>query len=97
MSYQESSELSEPGVGSLDNPATLVTAQLTPVFVAPLLIVLPIWGDQFDASLLQSLAQWVRVVGAVGNHPFRFLPRTAFSSGDADFFERGFRRRNFWR
>ena len=50
MSYQESSELSEPRVGSLDNPAMLVSAQLAPVFVAPLLIVLPVRGDQFDAS-----------------------------------------------
>jgi len=97
MSYQKSSELSEPCVGSLDDPATLISAQLAPVFVAPLLIVLPVRSDQFDASLLQSLPQWVRVVGTVGNYPFRFLPRTAFGSGDADFFERGFRKRSFSR
>ena len=97
MSYQESSELSEPRVGSLNDPAALVSAQFAPVFVAALLVVLPVWGDQFDASLLQSLAQWVRVIGAVGDHPFRFLPRPAFGSGDADFVERGFRKRSFSR
>ena len=52
MSYQESSELSEPRVGSLDDPTTFVSAQLAPVFVALLLVVLSIWCDQFDASLL---------------------------------------------
>jgi len=97
MSYQESSELPEPRIGSLDDPAALVAAQFPPVLVAPLLVVLSIRGDQFDASLLQALAQWVRVVGAVGDHPFRFLPRAAFRPGDADFFERGFRKRSFSR
>jgi hypothetical protein len=97
MSYQESSELSEPRVGSLDAPATFVSAQLASVFVSPLLIVLPVWNDQFDALLLQSLAQRVRVVSPVGDHPFRFLPRSAFGPRDADFFERGFRKRSFSR
>jgi hypothetical protein len=97
MSYQESSELSEPCAGSLDDPATLVSAQLAPVFVMPLLIVLPIRSNQFYASLLQALAQRVRVVGAVCDHPFRLLPRSAFGSGDADLFECGFRKRSFSR
>jgi len=97
MSYQEPSKLAEPCVGSLDDPAPLVSAQFPPVFIAPLLVVDPVRGDQFDASLLQSFAQWIRVVNPVGDHPFRFLPRTAFDSGDADFLERGFRKRNFSR
>jgi hypothetical protein len=97
MSYQESSELTEPRVGPLDDPAALVAAQFPPVFVAPLLVVLSIRGNQLDASFLQSLAQRVRIVGAIGDHPFRLLPRAAFGSRDADFFERGFRKRSFSR
>ena len=53
MSYQESSELTELRIGPLDDPAALVAAQFPPVFVAPLLVVLSIRGDQFDASFLQ--------------------------------------------
>ena len=97
MSYQEPSELAEPCVGSFDDPAALVSAQFPPVFVAPLLVVLPVRGDQFDAALFQTFAQWVRVIGAICDHPFRLLPRAAFGSGDADFFERGFRKRSFSR
>src|SRR6185312_16299974 len=67
------------------------------VFVTPLLVVFSIGCDQFNASLLQSLAQWVRVVGAVGDHPFRLLPRATFGPGDTDFFERGLRKRSFSR
>jgi len=97
VSDQQSSKLVEPGVGTLDDPSTFVSAQFPPVFVAPLLVVLPIWGDQFDASLLQPLAQWVRVVGTVGDYPFRLLTRATFGSGDADFFQCGFRKRSFSR
>jgi len=97
MSYQESSELAEPRVGPLDDPTAFVSAQFPPVFVAPLLVVLSIRGNQFDASLLQAPAQRVRVVGAVGDHPLRLLPRAAFGSGDADLFECGFRKRSFSR
>ncbi len=97
MSNQESSELSEPRVGSLDNPAAFVAAQFPPVLISPLLVVLPIRGDQLDAALLQSLAQRVRVVGAIGDHSFRLLPWAAFGSGDADFGERGFRKTSFSR
>ena len=97
MPNQESSELTEPRVGSLDDPAALVAAQFPSVFVTPLLVVLSIWRNQFDASLLQSLAQWVRVVGTVGDHSFRLLPRVAFVPGNTDFFERGLRKRSFSR
>ena len=81
MPNQESSELTEPCIGPLDDPAALVAAQFPSILVTPLFVVLSIGCDQLDASLLQSLAQWVRVVGTVGNHPFRLLPRAAFGPG----------------
>jgi hypothetical protein len=46
---------------------------------------------------LEPLAQRIGVVGAIGDHPFRLLPRPAFGSRDFDFCERGFRKRNFSR
>jgi hypothetical protein len=81
MTDQQSSELAKPGVGSFDDPTPLVAAQFAPIFVTPLLIVLPVRHDQLDPKFLQSLAQRIRIVGGVvGNHPFRLLSRTAFCS-----------------
>src|SRR5437667_3956069 len=97
MTHQQSSELAKPGVGSFDDPTPLVASQLTPILVAPLPIVLPVRYDQLDTAFLQSLAQRIRIVGGVGNHPFRLLPRTAFGLRNRDFLERGFRKRNFVR
>jgi len=97
MTDQQSSELAKPGVGSFDDPTALVAVQFTPIFVAPLPIVLLVRCEQLDAAFLQSLAQRVRIIGGVGNHPFRFLSRTAFGSRNRDFLERGFRKRSFVR
>src|SRR5258708_33273620 len=97
MTHQQSSELAQPGVGSFDDPTPLVASQFAPIFVAPLPIVLPVRCDQLDAALLQPLAQRVQIVGGVGNHPFRLLPRTTFGSRNRDFLKRGLRTRNFRR
>jgi hypothetical protein len=97
MTNEQATELSEPGVGSFDDPAAFVAAQFAPVFVTPSLVVFPVRRNQLNASSFQSLAQWVRVIGPVGDHTLRLLPRTAFGSGDADFGERGLRKRSFSR
>jgi len=97
VTHQQSSELAKPGVGSFDDPTPLVAPQLTPILVAPMPIVLPVRHDQLDAAFLQSLAQRIRIVGGVGNYPFRLLSRTAFGLRNRDFLERGFRKRNFVR
>src|SRR5258708_3833955 len=97
MTNEQSSELAEPGVGSFDDPAAFVAAQLAAIFIAPVPAVASVGHDQLDAAFLQPLAQWVRVIGAVSDHPFRLLPRPAFGPGDADLCERGFRKRSFTR
>ena len=97
MSNEKSAELTKPGVGALYDPASLVAPEFASIFVAPELAVLAIWNDEVDAALFEPLAQQVGVVGAVGDHAFRLLPRTAFGSRDFDFGERGFRKRNFSR
>jgi hypothetical protein len=97
MTNEQSSELAEPSVGSFDDPAAFVAAQLSAIFIAPVPAVASVRHDQLDASFLQPLAQWVRVVGAVSDHPFRLLPGPAFGPGDADLCERGFRKRSFTR
>ncbi len=97
MADQQSTELPEPGVGALDDPAAFVATQLSAILISPLLVVFPVRRDQFDPASLPSLSQRIGVVAAIGNHPFRLLARPAPWPGDADFGERGIRKRNFSR
>ena len=97
MADKQSAELSEPCVGSFDDPSALVTPEFSAVLVFALLVVFAIRNDEVDASLFEPLAQRVGVIGAVGDHPFRLLPRSAFGARDFDLGERGFRKRNFSR
>ena len=97
VTHQQSAELAQPGVGSFDDPTPFVAAQFASVLVAPSLAILPLGHDQLDAAFVQALTQGVGIVGGVGNHSFRFSPRTAFGPRNRDFLERGFRKRNFVR
>jgi hypothetical protein len=97
MADKQSAELTEPCVGSLDDPSALVAPEFSAVFVLSLLAVLAVRNDEVDAAFLQPFAQRIGVVGAVGNHPFRLGSRPAFRAGDFDLGERGFRKRNFSR
>jgi hypothetical protein len=94
MANQQPTKLSEPRIGPLHDPAALVPPQLAPVFVAPMVVVLAIGDDQVDSAAAQSLAQWIGIVTAIGNHPLWFLSRAAFRSRDTDFGQRGFRKLN---
>lgn len=97
MADQQAAELAKPCVGSFDDPPAFVAAQFAPVFVTSKFVVFPVGCDQLDAPLLEPLAQWIRVVCPVSNHPLRLLPRTAFGSGDAYFGKGGLRKRSFSR
>ena len=97
MTNQQSAKLAEPGVGSLHDPSPLVAAEFTAVLVSPLLVVAPVGCNQFNPSLAQPLTQGIRIVAAIGNHAVRLLPRATFPAWDADFCQRGFRKRNFCR
>ncbi len=97
MANGKSAELTEPSVGALDDPSALVASELSAVFVLPFLAVLAVRNDEVDAALLEPFSQRIGVVGTVGDHPFRLRSRPAFGTGDFDFGERGFRKRNFSR
>ena len=97
VTNQQSAELPKPRIGSLHDPSALVAAKFSAIFIAPQLVVLPVWRDQFDTSLLESLAQWIGVVAAVGYDALRLLPRTASRPGNADFGNCGLRKTNFTR
>ena len=62
---QQSAELPEPRIGSLYDPSALIATELAAIFIAPQFVVLPVRRDQFNTSLLESLAQWIGVVTAV--------------------------------
>src|SRR5450759_610805 len=97
MTNQQAAELSEPCVGSLHDPAAEIAPQLASVFILPLVVVRAVGHNQFDAPLLQPLAQRVGIVAAIGNHALGLLPWATVRPGDADFGERGLRERNFTR
>jgi len=97
MANQESAELTEPCVGAFDDPASFVAPEFPAVLVPAVFTVLAVWNDEVDTAFLEPLAQRVGVVGAVGDHAFRLLSRSAFGTRDFDFGERGFRKRNFSR
>jgi hypothetical protein len=95
VTNQQSAELPEPRIGPFHDPSALVAAELAAIFIASQFVVLPVRRDQFDASVLESLAQWIGVVAAVGYDAFRLLPRTAVRPGYADFGGCGLRKVNF--
>src|SRR5215813_10175704 len=95
MTNQQPTELFQPSVGPLHDPAPTIAPELATVLVPPRLVVLPIRHDPLDATPTQSLAEGIGVVAPIGNHALRFLPRAALRSRDTDLGERGFRKRNF--
>jgi len=97
MTNQQPAELTEPGIGSLHNPAPFVTPHFASIFIAPSLVVLPVGRNQLNCPPPQSLAQGIRVVASIRDYPRGLLPRPAFWAGDTDFRQRGFRKRNFRR
>lgn len=97
MANQQTAELAEPSVGALDDPAALVAPQLAAVFMFAVPVIFPVGGNQLDAALLKSFPQRIRIIAAVSDHPRRLPSRTALVAGNADFGERGFRKRNFCR
>src|SRR6266404_1314999 len=88
MTNQQSAELAQPRVGSLDDPAALVPPQLASVFIPSTLVIFPIGHNQFDATLLQALTKRIRVISPVSNHALRLLSRTTLGPWHADFAER---------
>lgn len=97
MTNQESAKLSEPGIGSLHDPSSLVAAEFAAIFISPSFVVFPVRRYQFDAAFFEPLAQRIGVVAAVGYDAFWLLPRASSWPGDADFGDRGLRKVNFTR
>jgi hypothetical protein len=50
MPNKESAELTEPSVGTLDDPVSFVASEFPAVFVLSLLVVFSVQDDEVDAS-----------------------------------------------
>src|SRR6266849_1660975 len=99
VAHHQAAEVSEPGVGAFDDPATPVPPQRSAILRRRFLAVGAMRRDQFDSAPCQPLAQRIAVVGFVGDHPHRFLPRTpcTMTPTYADRRERRFREPDFRR
>jgi hypothetical protein len=78
MTNQQAAKLSEPRIGSFQDPSAFISAELSAIFIAPSLVVLPVRRNQFNTALFEALAQRIGVVAAVSYDALQFLPRAAF-------------------
>ena len=69
VAHDQAPEVTEPGVGAFDNPASAVAPQRSAVLGRRFLSVAAMWHDKFDTSLPQPFAQGIAVIGFVGDHP----------------------------
>src|SRR6516162_7076684 len=77
VAHNQASEVSQPGISAFHDPSPLVTSQDSSVLGGRTDAILLVRADQFDSALPQALPQRIAVVGFVGNHAHRLLPRTA--------------------
>ena len=77
VAHDQAPEVSQPGVGAFHDPSPPVAPQRSSILRRRPNAILLVRADQFDPALPQALPQWIAVVGFVGDHPHRLLPRTA--------------------
>jgi len=77
VAHDQTPEVSQPSVGALHDPSPSVAPQGSTVLGRRPNAILFVRADQFDPATLQTLSQRIAVVCFVGDHPQRFLPRTA--------------------
>src|SRR5260370_31232725 len=99
VTHDQASEVSQPGVGAFHNPWPFVAPQGSTVLGCRPNAILLVRADQLDSAPPQALPQRIAVVGFVGNHAHRLLPRTArvMTPSYADRRERRLRERYFRR
>src|SRR5882672_7555735 len=77
VAHDQAPEVTEPGVGAFDNPTPPVAPQRSAVLFRRFLSIAAMRHDQFNTPLPQSFAQRIAVIGFIGDHPHRLLPRSA--------------------
>jgi len=99
VANDQSAKVAPPSQGAFDFPAPSVTAQRATVLPTRLSAIPAMRCDQLDASCRQPLAEWVAIIGAIGDYPLGFLawPPTAASPRYPDRSKRFFREPRFVR
>ena len=73
ISHNQSAEVLQPGVGSLNYPSALVPPQPAPVLMGSHFVVLPLGDDWLDLSLHQKRSRRVRVIPSIPYQPLRLM------------------------
>ncbi len=91
VAHYQAAVVPQPADGSLDDPAAPIPPQRATVLCCRSNAIPFVRADQFDPTLPQTLPQRIAVIGFVGNHAHRLLPRSArmMASAYADRRERG--------
>ena len=76
VAHDQAPEVSQPCVGAFHDPSPPIAPQCASVLRRGPNTILLVRTDQFDAALPQPFAQRIAVIGFVGDHPHRLLPRT---------------------
>ena len=77
VTHHRASKIPEPGVGAFDNPSPSITPQGSAILSCGPNAIPLVRTDQFDALLPQAFPKRIAVIGFVGDHPHRLLPRPA--------------------
>src|SRR5260370_136805 len=97
VAHDQASEVAQPRVGALDDPAPFVAPQCPAILRCRPNAIFLVRADQFDPALPQPLAQRIAVVRFVGDYPHRLLPwpARAMTPPYPDGRERLFRKSDF--
>jgi hypothetical protein len=99
MAHRQTPVIAQPAEGAFHDPAASIAPQCATILCRRTNAILLVRADQFDAALPQPFSQRIAVVGLVGNHAQRLLPRAArtMASAYADRGERRLRELDFCR
>src|ERR1700686_3516807 len=77
VAHDQAPEVTKPGVGAFNNPSPPGTPKRSAVLRRRVLSGRAVWPPHFAPLLPQAFAQRIAVIGFVGDHPHRLLPRSA--------------------
>ena len=77
MAHYQTPVIAQPADGAFDDPAASIAPQRATILCRRTNAILLVRADPFDSALPQPFSQRIAVVGFVGNHAHRLLPRTA--------------------
>jgi len=74
VAYHQASEVPQPRVGALDDPAPFLPPKRAAILRCRSNAISLVRADPFDPALPQPRSQWIAVVCFVSDYPHRLLP-----------------------